>query len=145
MTNETLLDTSAPAADATNDTTLLDTKPADGTNQDGAPSDKQAPPLDKDGKPADGTTPKAPDDTTADKAPVVPESYADPKLPDGITLDPTLKSEFDVVAKDLKLTQEQYQKIVDIQTKGTENQMKQTMDIFNKQISDWAEERKSVV
>lgn len=114
---------------AETDVTLLDKKSDDA--KDKKPADGSL--LDGD-KPADA--PKVVD------KPVVPESYADPKLPDGLTLAPELKTKFDSVAKEVGLSQEQYQKFVNIQTEYTEAQMKQTMDAFNKQIQDWRDETK---
>lgn len=60
------------------------------------------------------STDSASTDTTAQNSePAVPESY-EFKMPDGVELDQAAADEFSVIAKDLKLTQEQAQKIADI-------------------------------
>lgn len=109
---------------------LLD-KPADGTKS-GDPS--------KDGSLLDGAKPDKPE--SAPQKPSVPESYADPKLPEGLTLIPELKQKFDVAAKEAGLSQDQYQKFVDVQTAYTEAQMKQVESAFNRQIQEWKDETK---
>jgi hypothetical protein len=143
MEDTSLLDAPAQTLDAKSvpaePTSLLDTgKTADAAAPDTS-STKETPSAEKPGTPSDGTTPDAKTEPQA-KAPIVPEKYEDPKLPEGMTLNPELKTQFDAVAKELKLSQEQYQKVVDIQSKHTESQIKQTMDLFSKQINDWKDE-----
>jgi hypothetical protein len=67
------------------------------------------PPADKT-PPADGTTPPAKTD-----APVVPETYAAFKAPDNYTIDPAAIAEAAPIFKELGLTQDQAQKLVDAQ------------------------------
>jgi hypothetical protein len=60
------------------------------------------------------STDSAPTDTTtSNNEPAVPESY-EFKMPDGVELDQAAADDFTVIAKELKLTQEQAQKIADI-------------------------------
>lgn len=67
---------------------------------------------------ADGKPIETPADSKPDAAKVgAPETYADFKLPDGVTLDKAAMETFLPVAKELGLTQDAAQKLVDIQTK----------------------------
>lgn len=60
-----------------------------------------------------GATAKGTDGAAAVVAPVVPEKYADFKLPEGVTLEPAQLTELQAAAKDLGLSQEAAQKLVD--------------------------------
>jgi len=141
MTTETLLDDSATKTSDTPNTqeqSPIDTAKQSEANQvEGIKESKTL--LDEARTSEQGKTPEA-ETPTEEKAVVVPEKYEDPKLPEGFSLNPEIKTEFDSVAKDLKLTQEQYQKIVDLQVKHSQSQIKQTMDQFNKMVSDMKEE-----
>lgn len=53
---------------------------------------------------------------TGDDADAAPESYEEFVLPEGLEVDTDLSEKFTEVAKDLNLTQEQAQKLVDLQT-----------------------------
>lgn len=116
-------------ADANADGSLLDKKADEAQGKESA-----------DGSLLDGDKSAAVQKEVA--KPVVPEAYADPKLPEGMVLAPELKTKFDSVAKESGLSQEQYQKFVDVQMEYTEAQMKQTMDAFTKQIQEWKDETK---
>jgi hypothetical protein len=140
----------------TEDKTLLDaptdTKTgaddAKDTNKDGSLLDdgkaNDAPKVGTDGKPLpppDKTPPADPlkdgkDPKTDDKVTLAPEKYADPKLPEGMELDKDALEKFNVEAKSLNLSQEQYQKLIDIQTELSQVQQKKIMDHFAKQIAD---------
>jgi antitoxin component of RelBE/YafQ-DinJ toxin-antitoxin module len=63
----------------------------------------------------DGTTPQTPAKDGTAPAPVVPETYADFKAPDNYTIDPTALAAATPVFKELGLTQDQAQKLVDLQ------------------------------
>lgn len=63
--------------------------------------------------PTDGTKVVAKEGDAPVIAPVVPEKYADFKLPEGVTLEPAQLTELQTVAKDLGLSQEAAQKFVD--------------------------------
>lgn len=110
--------------------------------------------LDKDngGKPEDKASSqdktksedKATDKKPDDAKPVVPEKYVDPTLPEGMKLNPELKSKFDAVAKELGLTQEQYQKIVNVQAEAVSGEVKTKMDQFNQTVQGWKDKTKEI-
>jgi hypothetical protein len=86
-----------------------DGKPGPGT-PNGSVQDPTKPTA-ADGKQAQGQVPKP-------QAPAVPETYT-LQVPDGLTLDEAVLGEFTGVAKELKLSNEQAQKLVDLQSKVT--------------------------
>lgn len=99
-------------------------------------------------KKPDETSPEKPkaesllDKKTEAEKPVVPEKYADFKLPEGQKIDPEFMGKAQTVFKELGLTQENAQKLVSLQAENTAAQIKQTMDVYNKQIADWTAETK---
>jgi len=68
-----------------------------------------------------------------------PEEYADFDLPEGMAADDTKLGEFKETAKELGLTQEQAQKLVDFQASMLQQQQEQ----FAEQVSNWAAEAKA--
>lgn len=88
-------------------------------------------------KPADGEPAKAED------APVVPEKYADFVLPKGYGINETMQSEFTGLAKELKLSQESAQKLVDLGGKLAEGQARAHMEAFGKLREGWQNEIKA--
>lgn len=117
---ETGSSSASASATETTTTTLLggEDKPADttgktdeGTGKPGA--DAQAKPGETDGKkPEEG---KKPDDKSADdKSNTTPEPYADFKMPDGIEVDTALVEAATPILRELKLDQDQAQKLVDV-------------------------------
>lgn len=84
---------------------------------------------------------KAEDDAKAAEAKKgeVPEQYADFTLPEGLQVDKELLEAFVPVAKELKLTQEQAQKVVDIQVKIAEARNAE----WSKITTDWKEKARS--
>lgn len=85
---------------------------------------------------------KATDGKAAEKA-GAPEAYKAFTLPEGVVVDEALVAQFQPLAKEMGLTQEQAQKLVDIQTrelaKGAESQTKAWAEINEK----WVEAAKS--
>ena len=77
---------------------------------------------------------KAPDAT----APEVPESY-ELNMPDGVQLDKAAADEFTAIAKDLKLNQEQAQKVADIGAKMAQRQAEAHANL----VSSWVEQVKA--
>jgi len=70
-------------------------------------------------QPTDGKTPDTPEVKTDDSKPpekVVPEKY-ELKAPEGVTLDSEVLGEFEGIAKELKLSQEDAQKVADLGAK----------------------------
>lgn len=108
-----------------------DVSTVDGGNAGGAGAETAVESTVLGGKPADGAAvveakkdgegEKAKDGEAA-KAAVVPEAY-EFKLPEGVTLDAERAEEFSTVAKGLGLTQEQAQKLVDLDVKRSADQV----------------------
>lgn len=74
-----------------------------------------------------------------------PEKYADFSLPEGLAIDAERTAEFSTVAKELNLTQDQAQKLVDLQSKmALESQSKALLD-YEKTVNEWAAESKKVL
>ena len=70
----------------------------------------------------------------------VPESYADFKLPEGLTLDAALNTEFKGVAKALGLSQEKAQQVVDLYSKNLKAQAEGQAAEFQKLHEGWKAE-----
>lgn len=116
------------AADPTPDPipSLMDAPPADPAPEEKVDADKAGPdPSDPAGDPADpaGSDPdpaggddgEGGEDGDEDAPEGAPEEYADFAAPEGVTLDAEAIDAFKPIAKELNLTQEQAQKLVDIQ------------------------------
>lgn len=102
--------------------TLLDTPPV----QEGAPANTETPPVEKKEEVKTGA----------------PEKY-EFKLPEGMKLDDAQSTEFSAVAKELNLTQEQAQKLVDLQAKYVEGQNKSHSENWTKTVDGWAQEARN--
>ncbi|HEX9613615.1 MAG TPA: hypothetical protein VGA05_08375 [Candidatus Bathyarchaeia archaeon] len=91
----------------------------------------------------DGT--KTEDQLNADKAkaPVVPEKYADFTAPEGLTLDPKAIEEAAPIFKELGLSQEGAQKLVDFYGKQVAKLSSDSISSWTKTREDWREELKS--
>lgn len=89
----------------------------------------------EDNKPAEGTKPDA-------KPEGAPEKY-EFKFPEGIKADEGVLTEFTGIAKELNLTQDQAQKLVDLQTKHVAASAKALQDGWAKTVSDWADKAKA--
>lgn len=76
------------------------------------------------------------------KGDVVPEKY-DFKLPEGITADAAMLTEFEGVAKELKLGQEGAQKLVDIYTKAMDGAVKANAAAYDKVVTGWLDAAKA--
>src|SRR5687767_12536146 len=68
-----------------------------------------------------------------------PEKYEDFTLPEGIELDQAAMEGFLPVAKELNLTQEQAQKLVDLQTAYVKNAADAQAKAWDKQLTEWAD------
>ena len=62
------------------------------------------------------------------------------KLPEGVTLDKDFAEDFKGVAKELKLNQAQAQRLVDLQTKFTQNYSQKIDANFKEQVANWKNE-----
>lgn len=69
-----------------------------------------------------------------------PEKYDAFKVPEGVTIDETAATEFGALAKELNLTQENAQKLVDYQVKFQQAQNARLDAVVKKQSDDWAAE-----
>ncbi|WP_447888489.1 peptidase [Serratia fonticola] len=119
---------SAPASDPAS-TTVSDPDP------EGKPADPaKEPEVDKAGEKG-----KAKEPEKKDEKPVVPEKY-EFKAPEGVEqLDPQALAVFEPIAKELGLSQEQAQKLVDIYPQIQQQQA----ELWSKQVTDWGEQVKA--
>jgi len=120
-------------------------EPAPASDPAPAPASDPAP----EGKPADpakepevdnaGEKDKAKEPEKKDEKPVVPEKY-EFKAPEGVEqLDPQALAVFEPIAKELGLSQEQAQKLVDIYPQIQQQQA----ELWSKQVTDWGEQVKA--
>lgn len=102
-----------------------------------------------DGKTEQGTDDKAEEnkDTEDDsdknkeeKPAGAPEQYEAFKVPEGVTIDETAATEFGTLARELNLTQENAQKLVDYQIKFQQAQNAKLDALTRKQSDDWRAE-----
>lgn len=81
------------------------------------------------------------------KADAVPEAYADYTVPEGLTLDPAMLADANAVFKELGLSQEKAQKLIDLQTKyalGQDGARAEALKTaLDKQSQDWTNEIKA--
>jgi hypothetical protein len=133
---------------------------------DGTPPAKDTPPVDKD-KPAEGDKPPVDKDkkVEGDKPPVdkdkkvegdeppvdkdkkvegddktSPESYSDFTLPEGVELDEALMAKATPIFKELNLSQEDAQKLVDLQAEMVQEGARSQGESFNQLMKDWQNE-----
>jgi hypothetical protein len=83
-----------------------------------------------------------PEEDKPEEKPGAPEEYADFTLPEGMEADPDLIAEFKAEAKRLNLSQEDAQKLVDIQAKLAEKQGKAVLEQHQKTVKEWADQVK---
>jgi hypothetical protein len=88
----------------------------DGKQQQQAQADGQAKQTDGDGKKPDGQQ-QGDDKSKQQQQAKAPEKYEDFKVPDGVTLDTKAVEAFSPLFRELNLTQDQAQKLVDVQAK----------------------------
>jgi hypothetical protein len=72
-----------------------------------------------------------------------PDTYADFVMPEGIELDSALLTEATPLFKELGLTQEQAQKLVDFQAKQVKAGSESQVGAFNQLMNDWREQSKN--
>lgn len=82
-------------------------------------------------------------DAGADGSDVVPDTYADFTLPEGMELDETVLAEATPMFKELGLTQDQSQKVVDFYAKQVQASSQTQIDNFNQLMSDWRDQSKN--
>lgn len=89
---------------------------------------------------ADDATPV---DTSEEGSQKTPDTYADFSLPEGMQLDEALLSEATPLFKELGLTQEQAQKLVDFQAKQIQAGSQSQIDAFNQVKNQWLDDTKN--
>jgi hypothetical protein len=77
------------------------------------------------------------DETTAPPEKVVPEKY-EFKQPEGVSLDTEALGEFEGIAKELKLSQEEAQKVTDIGAKLAQKWEAKQADVIQQAAAEWA-------
>lgn len=102
-------------------------------------ADKPAPTDPDADKSKDAEKDKAKEPDKKDEKPVVPEKY-EFKAPEGVEqLDPQALAVFEPIAKELGLSQEQAQKLVDIYPQIQQQQA----EAWSKQVTDWGDQVKA--
>lgn len=71
-----------------------------------------------------------------------PESYADFTMPEGMEVDKAALEQFLPVARELNLTQEQAQKLIDIRSQQVEKQARAQQDSWNNTLTGWVDQGK---
>lgn len=69
-----------------------------------------------------------------------PEKYTDFTLPEGVKLDGPVVEQFTAVAKELNLTQEQAQKLVDLQSQNAKAHNEALIALHKQTVSNWKKE-----
>lgn len=114
------------------DTKVVETPDGKGTDKTGATSQDKSKVTES--KPEEKATVKA------------PEKYADPKLPEGMIAAPQpIREKFDGLAKEFNLTQEQYQKVIDVQAEYAAAVTKEKLDQFKGAIETWKKETQTML
>ena len=112
--------------------------PADGNK---APDQK---PPEGDKKPPEGNGNQDPKAENKDGKPSgaagAPEKYADFKLPEGVTFKPEQVTKFSALAKELNLTQEAAQKLVDFQSESAKVYAQESLEGHKAMVKGWETE-----
>ena len=95
-----------------------------------------------DGKPADSADGDD-KDSDADKGEGAPETYEDFTLPEGMEVNEALMDGFKPLAKELNLTQDQAQKLVDMQSELAQSEAEAQRDAFVETTEGWLTELKN--
>ena len=83
-------------------------------------------------------------DSTADKAEkVIPDVYADFKVPEGMEVDKSLLNEALPVFKEMKLSQEEAQKLVDLQAQYSKADAERVAKAWKTTIDNWVNDAKN--
>lgn len=97
-----------------------------------------------DGQGDQGGNPPNPDDGTPPGSQAAPENgYADFSVPEGVTIDNALLEKVTPVFKELGLSQEQAQKLVDFQSDQVQAMADSQVEAFNQMVGEWAEQSKN--
>lgn len=90
---------------------------------------------------ADGETATGEETDLSGQTP--PDTYADFVMPEGVEVDSALLTEATPLFKELGLTQDQAQKLVDFQAKQAKAGSESQVDAFNQLMNDWQEQSKN--
>lgn len=82
-------------------------------------------------------------DAGSDDDGTAPDTYADFVMPEGLTLDETALADANPIFKELGLSQEKAQKVVDLYAKQVQAGSQTQIDNFNQLVSDWGEQSKN--
>jgi len=129
--------------DATTDTSATDTTAVvtDDKNSDVTVDAKvDAVADDSAGEGDSGKTDTDADAADGEGSQAAPDTYADFVMPEGIQLDEAVLGEALPLFKELKLNQDQAQKVVDFHTAQVQAGAQKQVDAFNQQKSDWLEQ-----
>ena len=124
MAEETILGADTPAADADANTVVEQVEEKGLVNED------------KDATEEAGKS----EDSTADEPKVAPESYADFNIPEGMHHNEAMLAEASAVFKEIGLTQEQAQSLVNLDVKNKQAEHDETLAAWNKTMDDWRAE-----
>lgn len=116
--------TTSPTSSTTPPTTEAATPPSSETQ-----TEKSI--LNAEAKPAEGDKPKE------EAKPVVPEKYADFKLPEGVTVDAPVMEKAQGIFKELGLSQDQAQKLVDFQAENMKQLATRNRQAYMDMRTDW--------
>lgn len=95
------------------------------------------------GETADDTSGDAGQQTDNEGSQTAPDTYADFAMPEGITVDEALLSEVSPIFKELNLTQDQAQKLVDFQARQVQASSQKQVDAFNQLVNDWLDQSRN--
>src|SRR5690606_10660949 len=124
----------------------------DASASGGAPGDGTADPVNQNGAPPDGGDVNAGDanansggdanasatDNGSDSKPPVPEKY-ELKLPEGSPLDKAAVEQFEATAKELGLTNEQAQKLIEHNSQLLAKHVESQIQAHTEQVTKWAD------
>jgi len=131
-------DENLDTGDTDTDTTV---QPGDDTNSDVAdPSATDDTGTQPEGGDADGDGSGQDTDSSSQTS---PDAYADFDLPEEVALDEALLAEASPLFKELGLTQEQAQKLVDFQAKQVQAGSQSQVDAFNQLMDDWQDQSRN--
>jgi len=90
-----------------------------------------------------GTSDGSDSDAGTEGSDTPPDTYADFVMPEGIELDESALAEATPMFKELGLTQEQSQKVIDLYAKQVQAGSQTQIDNFNQLMNDWREQSKN--
>lgn len=91
----------------------------------------------------EGSNTEVTGEQTGEGSQTPPDTYADFVLPEGVELDAAMLSEATPMFKELGLTQDQAQKLIDFQSKQAQASSQSQVDAFNQLMNDWQEQSKN--